>query len=362
MLHCGYTCMHTTDSSKLNSSYRVLIQKTAVVFATLLAVSGILYFLYLTRAVLLGFVVAFIFAAALSPLVSYLEKRHMKRMWASLAALSVTVIVLFGILGSILTPLITEGFKLVGNAPQIAEQIAGNAKLAAFNEQYHIVDKVREASNQLGDTITGAGGPALGVVGRVVGGISEVVIAIIFAFFMLVDGPATWQRLLGYLSPQQAAQTNRIGKQIMKAISGFVTGNLLISLIAAIVTLVTLLILGVPYAFALAALVGLFDLIPLIGAAVATIFVGLVALSKGVTVAVIVVIVLLVYQFVEGHFIQPVVYSRSVSLSALLIVVASVVGAELAGVLGVLLAIPVAAVLQILVTEFFLNNKPEHAE
>lgn len=354
--------MNTADPFKHNSPHRALIQKTAVVFGTLLAMSGILYFVYVTRAVLLGFVVAFIFTAALNPLVAYLERRRIKRMWASLAALSVTVVVLFGVLGSILTPLVTEGFKLVGNAPQIAEQIAGNAKLAAFNEQYHIVNKVRDASNQLAGTITGAGGPALGVVGRVVGGISEVVIAIIFAFFMLVDGPATWQRLLGYLSSEQAVKANRVGKQIMKAISGFVTGNLLISLIAAVVTLVTLLILGVPYAFALAALVGLFDLIPLIGAALATIFVGLVALSKGVTVAVIVVIVLLVYQFIEGHFVQPVVYSRSVSLSALLIVVASVVGAELAGVLGVLLAIPVAAVLQILVTEFFLNDKSEHAE
>lgn len=352
--------MHSTNQSQ--SPYRVLIQQTVVIFATLLAVSGVLYFLYLTRAVLLGFVVAFIFTAALSPLVSYLERRRMKRVWASLLALGATVIVLFGVLGSILTPLVTEGFRLVGNAPQIAEQIAGNAKLAAVNEQYHIVDKVREASNQLADTITGAGGPALGVVGRVVGGISEVVVAIIFAFFMLVDGPTTWQRLLGFLSPQQATQANRVGKQIMKAISGFVTGNLLISLIAAVVTLVTLLILGVPYAFALAALVGLFDLIPLIGAALATIFVGLVALSQGVTVAIIVVIILLAYQFVEGHFIQPIVYSRSVSLSALLIVVASVVGAELAGVLGVLLAIPVAAVLQILVTEFFFKGKHEHAE
>lgn len=354
--------MHISDPPKQSAPYKTLIQKTAVVFGTLLAMSGILYFIYVTRAVLLGFVAAFIFTAALNPLVAYLERRRMKRMWASLVALSVTVIVLFGVLGSILTPLVTEGIKLVGNAPQIAEQIAGNARLAAVNEQYHVVEKVREASTQLANRITGAGGPALGVVGRVVGGISELVVAIIFAFFMLVDGPATWQRILGYLSPRQATQADRVGKQIMKAISGFVTGNLLISLIAAVVTLITLLVLRVPYAFALAALVGLFDLIPLIGAALATIFVGLVSLSQGVTVAVVVVAVLLVYQFVEGHFIQPIVYSRSVSLSALLIVVASVVGAELAGVLGVLLAIPVAAVLQILVTEFFFKEKRTHAE
>lgn len=349
--------MNSTDLSKFSSPYRALVQKTIVVFATLLAVSGVLYFVYLTRAVLLGFVVAFIFTAALSPLVLYLERRRMKRTWASLLVLSATVVILFGVLGSILTPLVTEGFKLVGNAPQIAEQIAGNAKLAAVNEQYHIVEKVREASGQLADAVTGAGGPALGVVGRVVGGISEVVVAIIFTFFMLVDGPATWQRVLSFMSPVQAQQADRVGKQIMKAISGFVTGNLFISLIAAVVTLVTLLIVCVPYAFALAALVGLFDLIPLIGAALATIFLGLVALSKGVTAAIIVVVILLIYQFVEGHFIQPVVYARSVSLPALLIIVASVVGAELAGILGVLLAIPVAAVLQILITEFLVKDK-----
>ena len=113
----------------------------------------------------------------------------------------------------------------------------------------------------------------------------------------------------------------------------------------------------VPYAFALATLVALCDLIPMVGTALATIVVGLVALTQGVAIAVIVIAVLLTYQFIEGHFIQPAVYSRSVALSALIIIVASVIGAELMGVIGVLLAIPAASVIQILVVEFVMPKK-----
>ena len=156
-----------------------------------------------------------------------------------------------------------------------------------------------------------------------------------------------------------AKQLERTSEKAAVAVSGFVSGNLLISLIAGAVTLITLLILRVPYPFALAALVALFDLIPLIGAALATIVVGLVALTTGIGVAIIAVAVLLVYQFVEGHFIQTIVYSRSISLSPLLVIVASLAGAELGGIIGVLLAIPVSAVLQVIAVEIFAGFKNE---
>ena len=133
----------------------------------------------------------------------------------------------------------------------------------------------------------------------------------------------------------------------------FVSVNLLISVIAGVVTFIALWILGVPYMFALSVLVALFDIIPVFGAAIATIAVGLVALTKSVVIGVISVVVLLIYQFIENHVIQPMVYSRSVSLSPLFIVIASLAGAEIAGIVGMLLAIPIAAVIQIVGTEVY---------
>jgi predicted PurR-regulated permease PerM len=99
--------------------------------------------------------------------------------------------------------------------------------------------------------------------------------------------------------------------------------------------------------------VAIFDLIPLVGAAMATIIVGLVALTQGLIVAIIAVVIILIYQFVEGHFIQPIVYSKVINISALIIVIASVLGAEIGGIIGILLAIPMAAVVQIIVTEIY---------
>ncbi len=138
-----------------------------------------------------------------------------------------------------------------------------------------------------------------------------------------------------------------------RAVSGFVLGNLFTSFIAGTVALTTLLILHVPYAFALAGVVAFLDLIPLIGTVLATVIVGLVALTQGIVVTGIVVAVLLVYQFIEGNILQPVIYSRTISLSPLMIILATIMGAELGGVLGVLLATPVAAVLQIAILELF---------
>ncbi len=133
-------------------------------------------------------------------------------------------------------------------------------------------------------------------------------------------------------------------------------GNLFISLIAGVFTLILLLITGVPYAFALAALVAVFDLIPLVGATIATIVIGLVALSEGVVVALIVVGVMLAYQFVEGNIIQPIVYGKAVQLSQLLIVLATIIGGLLGGIIGVLLAIPIAAAVQIIIVEILRLN------
>jgi predicted PurR-regulated permease PerM len=146
---------------------------------------------------------------------------------------------------------------------------------------------------------------------------------------------------------------------VTKALSGFITGNLFISFIAGSIGLVTMLLLDIPYAFALAALLALFDLIPLVGAALATIAIALVALTQGMAATIIIVIVLLVYQIVEGHMIQPLVYSRAISLSPLLIILASVIGAELGGIIGVLLAIPAASVIQIVAQEFIGREELE---
>ncbi len=344
-------------NEEIYSRARSTAEVTAVVAGTLLLISAVLYFLYLTRAILLDFVIALVIAVALAPAIRYLEKHRFSRVWASAASLFVTVIILGAIVGAIATPLVTQGIKLIQNAPGLINQLSTNSNFAGVLQKYHITDELTRLSAQSSANIAGSGSSAIVFAGTVFGGITTFVITIIFAFFILVDGPRAWKRLLNLFEIKNAARIDSVGHKILTSITGFVSGNLLISLIAGSVTLVLLLILKVPYAFALAALVALLDLIPLVGATLGTIVVGLVALVNGLAVALIAVIVLITYQFLENHFIQPVVYSRSVALSALVIIVATVAGAELMGLIGALLAIPAASVIQIIIVEVFARNE-----
>ncbi len=329
---------------------------TLAALASISAVAFSFYFVYVIRTVVLDLVIALVIAAALQPLVALMDRKGLGKIPASLIAILATLIIVGGIIAVITTPLVGETSRLINNVPQIVDQVTHNSQLAALNDKYHIINNLGFNESSVLSSIAGHGLPAFSIISGIIGGLTSVVVIIIFTFFILVDGPRAWYLLLQNFPSKRRARINATGEKMMRAVSGFVSGNLFISLIAGTVTLIVLLAFGVPYAFSLAILVALLDLIPLIGTALATIIVGLVALTQGVVVALIVIIILLGYQFTESHFIQPLVYSRSVQLSALLIIVATLVGAELAGVIGVLLAIPIAAIIQILIIDLFLYS------
>jgi predicted PurR-regulated permease PerM len=352
--------MYTIDM-KTHHETTSLIKKVAIIYGVIgLATAG-LYLIYLLNAVVLQLVVALLLAVVLNPLVGFFLRRGIRRTLASFFAILIALAGVLIVLGVIVTPLVTEGGRLAMNIPQIASNLTQNPTVANLNARYHIVDRLKQTTEDSATKLAGASVPLLSVFGRLIGGASAIAIIFVFAFFLLIDGPEVWAMVLKAAGDEYAPRLDRIAQKMTKSISGFVTGNLLISLIAGSVGLVTMLILRIPYAFALAALLAVFDLIPLIGAAIATIAIGLVALTKGLLVTAIIVAVLLTYQVVEGHVIQPLVYSRAISLSPLLIVLASVIGAELGGIIGVLLAIPAASVMQIIFEEIVDGGKTARA-
>src|SRR6185436_597440 len=158
-----------------------------------------------------------------------------------------------------------------------------------------------------------------------------------------------------------------VGHDIYRTVGGYVTGNLLISLIAGTLTTVVLLALGVPFAVALGVIVAILDLIPLAGATIAAIIIGTVAFLHSITAGIVVVIFFIVYQQLENHFLQPVIYGRTVQLSPLAVLIAVLIGAELAGILGALAAIPVAGTIQVILRDQLssrraLDVEAEHGE
>jgi predicted PurR-regulated permease PerM len=171
-------------------------------------------------------------------------------------------------------------------------------------------------------------------------------------FFMILEGPTWLDRFYSLMPPESEARWRNVGSRVAQTVSGYVTGNLLISVIAGTATSIVLAIMGVPYALALGLVVAILDLIPLAGATLAGIIIGTVAFLTSVTAGIVVVVFFVVYQQLENHLLQPLVYGRTVQLSPLAVLIAVLIGAEVAGVLGALSAIPVAGTLQILLVDW----------
>src|SRR4029079_2710989 len=230
----------------------------------------------------------------------------------------------------------------------------GRGRLGFLETRYHLVERVKHAvkSGGVGKFAIGAGAEVT-ITKSVLTAVAATLTIVFMTFFMLLEGPEWMSRIYGVLPEEQQPRWRRVGHDVYRTVGGYVTGNLLISLIAGVASGVLLWIVGVPYAVALGLVVALLDLIPLAGATIAAFVVVLVAIAaSGVTTAIVVAIFFLIYQQLENHLIQPLVYRRTVQLSRLAVLVWVLMGAQLAGVLGALSAIPVAGALQVLLVDW----------
>jgi predicted PurR-regulated permease PerM len=183
----------------------------------------------------------------------------------------------------------------------------------------------------------------LDVVRSVVTAVVGLITIVFLTYFMLLEGPRTIQGLLRLLPETARPRYERVGRDIYRSISGYVTGNLLISVIAGVLATIVLFAVGSEFAIALGLLVAVLDLIPLAGATLAAIIVSTVIFIETDWIRALIVILFFIgYQQFENHVLQPLVYGRTVQLSPLVVLCAVLVGAQLAGILGALLAIPVA--------------------
>jgi predicted PurR-regulated permease PerM len=250
---------------------------------------------------------------------------------------------------------VNEANDFVRAVPGYVEDVTeGRGRLGDLAERYDVVERVRQAVEEGGAAgVLGLSGTALAITERIVTAIVAAVTIAFMTFFMLLEGPRWVERFYALLPEHSQERARRVGIQIYRTIGGYVTGNLFISVIAGVVSTVVLLVCGVSYAVALGLLVAILDLVPLAGATLAAIIVTTVAfIDQGWVIGVVVLVFFVLYQQVENHVLQPLVYSRTVQLSPLAILIAVLIGAKLAGVLGALGAIPVAGTIQVLLLEW----------
>lgn len=341
---------------------RIVRIRPTTVLAVLGLTFGFLLLLYITwisRQVLTWIIVAIFLALALNPAVEAFERRGLRRGIAT----AVTSLLALGVMvaaGSLFIPtLVDEATGFADELPDYVNDVSeGRGPLGELVERYEIDERVRDAvQGGNASSVLGFSDTALAITQSVITFIVAVVTIAFMTFFMLLEGPRWMERFYALLPESSQEKWRGIGRDIYRTVGGYVTGNLLISVIAGVSSTIVLLILDVPYAVALGLLVAILDLIPLAGATLAAIILTAVAFLTSIPAGIIVLAFMIVYQQIENHLLQPLVYSRTVQLSPLAILISVLIGAKIAGILGALAAIPVAGTIQVLLLAWLRGRR-----
>jgi predicted PurR-regulated permease PerM len=344
-----------------------VVRTVAIALLTTAVVLGSFFLLWQVRTFIGWLVIALFLAAVLNPAVNWLQRRHrlIKRPLAiALTYLGVLVVLLFvvGIFLPLLVDQINGFIKFVNTAAQApegpTEYIRGLAKENGLGGLVQRIDvELSDLRKQLGEVVGNLFSATGQLAVSAAGFLAALATVLTLTFFLILGSERYVNAGVGLFAQRHQPLVRRILEQAAGAVSGYVSGNLAISLICGVTTFVVLLILGMPYAAPLALLVAVLDLIPLVGATLGGALLVIVGLFVEPWKAVVLLIFVLVYQQVESNLLQPMVYSQAVQLNGLVILIALLVGGQLLGIPGALLAIPVAEIIRILVTEILAYRR-----
>ena len=344
--------MTSVSRDERSDRLRFLALQVLVVVGILLAVSVALTLLFEVRRVIVWLAIAVFFAAVLSPLVALVERRGMRRGLA-VAVVTIGLSVLFGgILFVFAKPVVTQAAEFADHLPETVDSIRNAPVVRQVAERFNVDTSLDSVGSDVPKQLLGLSGPIFSAFATIGQALIGFVTIVVFTIFLLLYGPGfarSAHEALPEGEPRQAA--SRIAERSMRAVSGWVAGNVLTSMIASLASVIAFLAMGLPYAFLLALWVGIADLIPLVGATLGALPAIVVAFLHSVPAGVVTVVFFVLYQQFENHVLQPVVYGRTIRLNPFLVLLAVIVGVELAGFIGALVALPVAGVIQVAIEE-----------
>jgi predicted PurR-regulated permease PerM len=311
-----------------------------------------LWFLIQLWPLLLILTTSFIFMAALLPYVEWMVRRGINRV----AAVVIILVVILAVLGSmiaIVAPAVVDEFRdLRANLPDYARDVETFASDLGFNtERWDLPERAAEIDwNRIisGSQVVDYGQRVL------VGILTGLTVAVITAY-LLVETHRLRAFLFRFIPPEREADAQHFLRALERVVGGYVRGQLITSLIIGVYTTVVMLLVGVPNAIAFGVLAAFADIIPLVGGIIAVVPASIAAFQESPTQALIVLVALLVYQQFEDRLLVPRVYGQTLNLPALVVLLAVLAGAELMGVVGVLLALPAAAAGRVIL-DYYLDR------
>jgi predicted PurR-regulated permease PerM len=326
-----------------------------VVFTVVLCALA-LYVVYLVRRPLSWLVIAAFVAVAASAPVNLLSRRLPRG--AAIAIVYLGIVLAPIVIGAILIPpAVEQGVKLAKNLPGYVDDLDktfnDNKQLRELNAKYDVTDKLDTTAQNLVTNLGDAAGTLTSIGAGLVSSLFALITILVLSIFMVGRGKTWREAALSYRPAHEAERIRRATDRIASAVASYVAGALAQAMIAGIAAFLMLTILGVPSPLPLAVIIALLDLIPLVGATIGAVIVGVVTVfSDFPTDTIIWAIFAIAYQQFENYVVQPRIQSRAVQIDPFIVIIAALFGGILLGVIGALLAIPSAAAIQIAVREY----------
>ena len=327
------------------------------VLAVATAFSIGLFLLYELRRVIVWLFIALFAAAVLSPLVALLVKRGLRRGIAVTVVVALVVAALVGLVWGFVQPLVDQSKSFAQDLPELVDEVREAPVVKNVLERFDVENRLSETSQDLPQRLVGFSGPLLEAFKTIGHLVVATVTIFVLMIFLLLYGPGFYQTALDHIESRSTrAEVRSIGRDVLRAVSGWVAGNVLTSIVAGVCALIVLLVLGLPYSVLLSLWVAVADLIPLVGATLGALPAIIVAFIEGTTDGIVVTAFFIAYQQFENHVLQPYVYGRTIQLNPFVVLIALIVGVELGGFLGAMFALPVAGSVQVLINHYVARN------
>jgi predicted PurR-regulated permease PerM len=307
--------------------------------------------------VLVLIVVALFLAAGLNPSVEWFVRRGLRRSYAVVAVIVAVLAALVLFVLAIVPVISDQVARISESAPGWLDRLQRNQRVQDLDERFDVIDRVRDYVEQ-GDFASGLFGGVLGFGLRVLSTLVDVFVVTVLMLYFLAGLEATKRALYRLAPASRRDRVSKLGDRVIESVGGYVSGAFIVAVCAGLTSLLFLFIVGLgEYAVALAFVVALLDVIPMIGATIGAVVVSAIAFATDVRAGIACVIFYLIYQQVENYVIYPRVMSKSVDIPGALTVIAALIGAALLGVVGALLAIPTAAAILMLTREILIRRQ-----
>lgn len=343
---------------EITVSNKTVLRVLALVLGSVLLLAAVRQ---ATHALTLIFI-AFFLALALNAPVHWVAsrlpgKRKGSRALATATAFLIVVVVLGAFLASIVPPLVRQTTSFIDSVPGLIEDLNDESTtLGRYVERYSLRSQVESLSEQASSWTSNLTGSAFDTAGRIGSSIASALTVLVLTFMMLIEGPR-WVRIGRRLTPDgKEAHIETLVRSMYRVVKGYVNGQVILASMAAVLLLPVLIIMDVSYPFALMVIVFICGLIPMVGHLIGATLVSLVALFTSPWAAIVVLGYYILYQQIENYAVQPRVQANTTDMSPLLVFSSVVIGVSFSGLLGGLIAIPVAGCLKILVLDYLVRS------